>query len=78
MRRIVFSLATALAIAGCGGTTSTSTPQSNPDAGSVIPSDLVPDFALVDTNSTSTLSGTEVSPRQFMQKVSGWYFTHSS
>jgi len=38
----------------------------------------VPDFALVDVNSTSPTAGTEVSPRDYLQKVSGWYFGHST
>ena len=34
----------------------------------------VPDFALEDTNSTSTTYQQEVSPRQFQQEVSAYYF----
>ena len=39
---------------------------------------LVPDFGLIDVNPTSNTGGTEVSPRDYLQKVSGWYFTHST
>jgi hypothetical protein len=58
MRRFVFGVAAAVLMTGCGGTT-TSDPvaQPMPDAGSANVSDLVPDFALLDTNSTSSLSG---------------------
>lgn len=38
----------------------------------------LPAFALRDTNATSTTSGQEVSPRDFLERVSGWYFTHAS
>lgn len=47
------------------------------DAGPM-PGALVPNFSLVDVNSTSPTGGTEVSPRDFLEKVSGWYFTHAS
>ena len=39
---------------------------------------LVPDFGLIDVNPSSNTGGTEVSPRDYLQKVSGWYFTHST
>ncbi len=38
----------------------------------------VPDFALPDVNPTSLTSGLEVSPRDYLQKVSGWYFGHAT
>ena len=37
-----------------------------------------PDFSLVDLNDTSPRSGEEVSPRDYLEKVSGWYFTHAT
>lgn len=36
------------------------------------------DFALVDENATSPTTGLAVSPRDFLQKVSGWYFGHAT
>lgn len=45
-----------------------------PDAGPT----PAPDFALADTNPTSPLRGQAVSPRDFLERVSGWYFTHAS
>jgi hypothetical protein len=38
----------------------------------------VPDFGLVDTNTLSPTSGEPVSPRDYLCKVSGWYFGHST
>ena len=37
-----------------------------------------PDFALLDYNPTSTTSEQAVSPRDYLQKVSGWYFAHAT
>jgi len=37
-----------------------------------------PDFALPDINETSPSFGTEVSPRDYLKKVSGWYFGHAT
>lgn len=44
----------------------------------VVLTDLVPDFLLPDVNSASPLSGQDVSPRQFAQKISAWYFGHAT
>lgn len=38
----------------------------------------MPDFELTDLNPTSPRFGEVVSPRDYLQKVSGWYFTHST
>ncbi len=38
----------------------------------------VPDFSLIDVNTTSPTYMQAVSPRQFMGQVSGWYFGHST
>ena len=37
-----------------------------------------PDFALVDVNPTSTTHNQTVSPRDYVQQVSAWYFGHST
>ena len=37
-----------------------------------------PDFALLDMNPTSPSTGEPVSPRDYLQKVSGWYYTHAN
>lgn len=38
----------------------------------------VADFSLDDVNVTSPTSGLAVSPRDYLQKVSGWYFGHAT
>jgi len=38
------------------------------------PADAVPDFHLEDVNATSSRFGELVSPRDYLEKVSGWYF----
>lgn len=38
----------------------------------------VSDFSLPDVNTTSATFGAAVSPRDYLQKVSGWYFGHST
>ena len=38
----------------------------------------VSDFTLIDTNTLSATSGEPVSPRDYLCKVSGWYFGHST
>jgi hypothetical protein len=39
---------------------------------------LVDDFSLVDVNATSPTVGEPVSPRDYLAKVSGWYFGHAT
>ena len=44
-----------------------------------LPSDVqVPEFALVDQNSTSVTFGEEVSPSSMRGQVSAWYFGHET
>jgi hypothetical protein len=38
----------------------------------------VPDFLLMDVNTTSPTSGEMVSPLDFPGAVTGWYFGHST
>ena len=38
----------------------------------------MPDFALVDVNGTSSSYNQAVSPRDYLEQVSGWYFTYST
>jgi len=46
------------------------------------PADGTPDFdlgfELVDVNETSATFDTPVSPRDYLQRVSGWYFGHAT
>lgn len=39
---------------------------------------IVPDFALVDLNPGSASYQQSVSPRDYLQKVSAWYFGHAT
>jgi len=56
--------AIALAVSGCsqGG----------------VPTGVVPDFQLVDENPNSSTYTQSVSPRDYLQQVSGWYFIHAT
>lgn len=38
----------------------------------------MPDFELTDLNPNSATAGLQVSPRDYLQKVSVWYFGHST
>ena len=38
---------------------------------------LVPDFALVDLNTSSPTYGHTISPRDYKKRISGWYFIHA-
>ena len=40
--------------------------------------DMVPDFALLDVNETSQTYDQLVSPRDYLQQVSAWYFGHAT
>lgn len=37
----------------------------------------MPDFSLEDVSENSARYGEQVSPRDYLEKVSGWYFTHA-
>ena len=49
----------------------------NPDAGPTQWA-MVPDFSLEDVNENSGSNGLFVSPRNYLEKVSGWYFGHAT
>ena len=40
--------------------------------------DAMPDFSLTDVNPASARFGEEISPRDYLGKVSAWYFGHST
>ena len=46
------------------------------DEGSV--DGVMPDFSLQDVNPASATSGQQVSPRQQLGHISGWYFAHAT
>jgi hypothetical protein len=40
--------------------------------------EVAPDFQLLDVNSTSMTFNQLVSPRDYLEQVSGWYFGHAT
>jgi hypothetical protein len=42
------------------------------------PEQPAPDFSLLDVNPNSSTSGQPVSPRNYVEKVSAWYFGHAT
>jgi len=70
----VATLAVAALAASC------SHPHAAPTAptGSTSGDSAMSDFSLVDVNPNSITSGQEVSPRQFLGKISAWYFGHAT
>ena len=56
-----------LAVVGCSG-----------DKPSKPTEDPRPDFQLTDVNANSARAGQAVSPRDYLGKVSAWYFGHST
>jgi hypothetical protein len=43
-----------------------------------VPSEPMPEFSLSDVNPNSATSGQQVSPRRYLQQVSGWYFGYAT
>ena len=37
-----------------------------------------PDFHLIDVNASSSTTGEAVSPRDYLEEVSAWYFAHAT
>jgi hypothetical protein len=71
---VVLALVTAALVLcgpGCGGDKTTN-PQDNTPP--VLDSTAVPDFQLADVNPNSPTYGHRISPRDYIGKVSGWYF----
>jgi hypothetical protein len=40
--------------------------------------DAVTDFSLIDVNASSASQGSFISPRDYLEQVSGWYFSHTT
>lgn len=62
------SLAVTLLLAGCG----------DDDDGPEVIDTRVSDFSLTDVNPNSETHDTSLSPRDYLGKVSAWYFGHST
>jgi hypothetical protein len=60
------------------GSGDTATADTGASDTAIFPSDPMADFALLDLNSTSYRYGQPVSPRDYLEQVSGWYFAHST
>lgn len=75
MNRYVLRLAlpTLLLVFACGEDSPTAPSGSGPARG--VP---VPDFSLPDVNSTSPRFDEMVSPRDYLESVSAWYFGHAT
>jgi hypothetical protein len=65
--RLASLLALCLLLAACGD-----------DKPNQPPTGIVPDFALTDVNPSSASYQQAVSPRDYLQKVSAWYFGHAT
>ncbi len=80
MKRTV--ILAAFTLAACSGSTTDDDGLGNTnrsrDGGTAVQSTVVADFSLLDQNGSSPRSNTNVSPRDYLQKVSGWYFTHAT
>jgi hypothetical protein len=70
-RALVVSIAVLLTAVSCGKDATTIV--SPPALGEV-----VPEFSLTDVNPSSQTSQQAVSPRDYMQQVSAWYFGHAT
>jgi hypothetical protein len=64
-----FASLLALLLAGCGEET---TAPPGPTASAA------PDFSLQDVNPNSSTSAQMVSPRQYLDQISAWYFGHAT
>jgi hypothetical protein len=62
-----------LAVAACNDD-----PAAPSNGGGDLPEGVVPDVALRDVNATSATFDQDVSPRDYLQKVSAWYFGHAT
>jgi len=70
-RRIALTgLLAGLVLTGCSS--ASSIVESGPTGG------VVSNFALLDENPTSPSYNTAVSPRDYLTKISGWYFGHAT
>ncbi|MBD3161305.1 MAG: hypothetical protein GF346_03805 [Candidatus Eisenbacteria bacterium] len=67
------ALALLVAASGCGNDDSSEPTSSDPSG-----EEVVADFAVVDVNPNSSTHEEVVSPRQFLEQISAWYFGHAT
>lgn len=60
--------------AGAGSSTSTATSSGGGGGAASWLGEVVPDFGLMDVNPTSPSYDTAVSPRDYLEQISGWFF----
>ena len=75
VRPLALAWACGLALMSC---TDESNPVADDTSGDNGSPSMVPDFSLVDTNATSPSAGEAVSPRDYRERVSAWYFGHAN
>lgn len=68
----------AVLLAACIASCGEDDPAGTPDPGDGAPADTAPDFALLDVNPGSPSFGARVAPRDFLGRVSAWYFGHAT
>lgn len=74
-----FASAGLLLLAACGGPEPDDGQNGGPPPGSGLDEDgRVADFSLEDVNPTSLTFGQPVSPRDYLEKVAGIFFVHST
>lgn len=73
IRQLIVLVFVAALFSGCGDDDSDS--PSGPGNGTVVQDSVaVPDFALKDLNTNSPLYFEDVSPRDYLNRISAWYF----
>ena len=69
---LVLPLLSGLVFAACGQTSAQA--PTSPDGNAMTMGGVEPEFRLEDVNTSSERLGDSVSPRDYLQKVTGWYF----
>jgi hypothetical protein len=78
--RVLGCLLLAALAAGCGGGSADGGEPATTGGAThpVSAGALVPDFSLLDVNPASPTAGHPVSPRDYLKRVSAWYFGHAT
>lgn len=65
---VAFCCASVVLLASCGGD------DGSPTAPQIKPGEVVTDFNLLDVNTTSATHDQQVSPKDYLKRISAWYF----